>query len=83
MVGDESLSEHLFGPIPDSFFAMLGQTIAAAGLVELKVYDLLTSLDQVEQHVYAGEPLHKMLDRCRTVLQDRFRPEFGYEVEQV
>jgi hypothetical protein len=60
MVERDQLAEHLFGPIPAAFFVLLGQTIAAAGLVELKVYDLVTSLDRVEQHVHAGQPLSRV-----------------------
>ena len=79
---DGSESDYLFGPLPGSFFELLGQTIAAAGLVELKLYELVTSLDHVQQHVHAGEFMGKMIKRCRTLLRSgQFRPEFVAQVE--
>ena len=69
--------------MPDSFFVLLGQTIAAAGLVELRVYQLVTSLDQVEQHLHAGNRLGKMIERCRKLLRGgQFRQDFAAKVEQ-
>lgn len=82
MAHDLPTADELFGPIPAAFFALLGQTIAVASLVELRVYDLVTSLDGVEQHVYAGEPLGKMIKRCRWVLSVQFVPEFASKAEE-
>jgi hypothetical protein len=80
-MGRTDLAEYLFGPIPESFFSLLGQTIGAAGLVELKVYELVTSLERVTQDAHAGRPLRQMIKSCHRILADGFVPEFGGKVK--
>lgn len=82
MAEDESVAEYLFGSVPAPFFELLGQTMAAAGLVKSKLYDLVTSLDQAEQHMHAGGLAGKMVKRCRVLLRgDHFRQDLGVKVE--
>lgn len=70
------IPDNMFGPVPEQFFGLLGRIVMVTSLLELRVLDLLTELEQIPQQVHAGRPGAELIKACRRRLGD-YDPAFA------
>ncbi len=70
------IPDNMFGHVPEIFFARLGRVVMVASMLELRLLDLLTELDQAPQDKHAGKSAASLIEACR-VLLDRYDPSFA------
>lgn len=70
------IPDNMFGHVPEIFFGRLGRVVMVASMLELRLLDLLTELDQAPQDKHAGTPAAGLIAACR-VLLDRYDPAFA------
>lgn len=66
---DFGIPYNMFGPVPETFFAMVGRVVMVASLLDLRLLDLLTELEQAPQDKHAGRPASGLVMDCRTLLK--------------
>ncbi|MFX0578417.1 hypothetical protein [Nocardia nepalensis] len=47
--------DNMFGPMPEDFYSAVGRVVLIAALLEVKLVDLLNTLDRVPQTTHAGK----------------------------
>lgn len=47
--------DNMFGPMPEDFYAAVGRVVLIAALLDVKLADLLNTLDRVPQTTHAGK----------------------------
>ena len=70
------IPENMFGQVPEVFFGMLGRVVMVASMLELRLLDLLTELDQARQDEHAGKSGAALIVSCRNRL-DGYDPIFA------
>lgn len=47
--------DNMFGPMPEDFYSAVGRVVLIAALLEVKLVDLLNTLDRVPQTTHARQ----------------------------
>jgi hypothetical protein len=63
------IPDNYVGQVEDDFFGIVGRIVMLASLVELKLFDLLCTLDFKPQDQHAGKPAGEMIKQCRDQLE--------------
>ena len=79
MVSDGIIPKNMFGLVPESFYAAIGRVVMTAALLELRLLDLLTELDQATQDHHAGQPAGDLVRRCHAG-RDRYDAQFAEQL---
>ena len=79
--GDYGIPDKMFGPVPDVFFAMVGRVVMVVSLLEVRLLDLLTELDQAPQGKHAGKSASDLIKDCDAAL-DGYDPPFAQPARQ-
>jgi hypothetical protein len=74
-MGDQyGVPDNMFGHVPEEFYGMVGRVVMVAAVLEMRLWDLATTLDGFDQQKHAGKSAKQLEEVCRPLLAGQQDP---------
>lgn len=82
MLGDDEIPIHVFGPVPELFYGLVGRVVMLSSLLEMRMLMLRSTLEEGSEHEFAAESASQLVAGSLRAI-DRLDEAFANDASEV